>query len=436
MSAARYCVIGAGASGLAAAKNLKALGLPFDAFERRADVGGLWDYGSADSPIYKSAHLISSKPLSAFADFPMPANYPDYPNHAQVLTYLRSYARHFDLYPHFRFNTHVERVERADTGGWQVTLADAAGTTQRHYTGVIIANGHLWDPKTPTYPGHFDGLALHSREYRTPDLFADKRVLVIGAGNSGCDIVVEAAQHASRTLHSTRRGYHYIPKYVFGRPTDQVNELSVRLGTPRFLRRAISNLMIRMVAGDPVRLGLPKPDHRLLESHPLVNSQLLYYVGHGDITPKPDVRELCGGQVRFADGSVEAVDVIVYATGYKVSFPFIDQQHLQWGRHAPDFFLHTCHPHDDSLFIIGMLQPDSGIWWLSDLQAQLVARFLYAQHHAPALAERFRQLRATTRPDLRGGVRHIDTERHFHEIDHDTYARLVRRLIRELAVKR
>jgi cation diffusion facilitator CzcD-associated flavoprotein CzcO len=296
----KYCIIGAGPSGVTAAKNLKALDIPCDVIEREDDVGGNWYFGKAGSSVYRSTHLISSRPMTQFRDFPMPADYPDYPNHEQVLAYVRAYARQFGVYELTQFNTCVEKAERAEDGLWDVTVTGADSRQTRRYQGVIIANGHHWDPRTPDYPGHFDGLTLHSHDYKNPDALRDKRVLVVGAGNSGCDIAVDAAHVARRTFHSTRRGYHYIPKYVAGIPVDQVNELSVRLRVPVPVRRLVNRGILRLTMGDPRRFGLPRPDHRLLEAHPVVNSQLFYFLGHGDITPKPDVAELprkeSGGQ--------------------------------------------------------------------------------------------------------------------------------------------
>lgn len=207
----KYCIVGAGSSGLAAAKNLKAHQIPFDVIEAEDDVGGNWYYGKPHSSVYRSTHLISSKPLTEYTDFPMPAHYPDFPSHAQVWEYLRSYTKAFGLYDSIKFNTSVERIEKAGDC-WDVTLSN---NETRRYRGVIIANGHNWDPKYPTYSGHFDGVVLHSAQYKTPEVLRDKRVLVVGAGNSGCDIAVESAQNAARTFHSVRRGYYYVPKYFF-----------------------------------------------------------------------------------------------------------------------------------------------------------------------------------------------------------------------------
>ncbi|MCB9438600.1 MAG: NAD(P)-binding domain-containing protein [Anaerolineales bacterium] len=418
-----YCIIGAGASGITAAKNLKAAGIPCHVFEREDEVGGNWYFGKPNSSVYQSTHLISSKPLSAYTDFPMPDDYPDYPNHEQVLAYLRSYAQHFGIYDLITFNTSVERLERDEEGYWLVSLSD--GSTRR-YKGVIIANGHHWHPQYPHIEGHFDGTTLHSADYKTPDIFKGKRVLVIGGGNSGCDIAVDAAHVAAKTLHSMRRGYHYIPKYVFGKPTDQFAEVAIRLGTPRFLQRLSFALIIRGILGTPQQYGLQKPDHHLLESHPTVNSQLLYHVGHGDITPKPHIQRFNGSQVEFVDGTSEQVDIVVYATGFNITFPFIDTAHLNYRDGKPHLFLQVFHPDYDNLFVAGLIQPDSGQFWLVDYQCQLIARLIQNPNHAAA----FRAVKRGPAPDIRGG-RKLNTERHFLEVNHHLYRKTLLRFLKE-----
>jgi hypothetical protein len=424
----KYAIIGAGPAGLTAAKNLLQCGIACEVFEREDDVGGNWYYGKAGSAVYQSTHLISSARLTGFTDFPMPPK-PDYPRHDQVLLYLRDYARHFGLYEHVHFNTSVEHCEREPDGTWQVTLSNGE---RQCFAGLLICNGHLSEPNLPDYPGTFAGEILHTKHYKTPDVLRGRRVLVVGAGNSGCDLAVEAVYHAAAVFHSTRRGYHYIPKYIFGIPTDQVNERTNLPGTPRWLRRSINTLVIRLVLGNPARFGLPAPDHRLLDSHPIVNSQMLYHVGHGDIIPKPDVKELRGGKIVFRDGSAEQIDLIVYATGYRMSFPFIDPAHLNWQDKGPGLFMHFLHPTYDNLFVIGLLQPDSGIFWMMDEQAQVVARFIHAQTHNLPAADALRRLKAGPQPDIRGGRHHIDSPRHFLEVDHYAYRQAIRRLLKLL----
>ena len=428
----KYCIIGAGAAGITAAKNLLARGIPCDVIEREDDVGGNWYFGRPNSGVYQSTHLISSGKMTGYTDYPMPDK-PDYPRHDQVLAYLRDYARHFKVYPHIQFNTAVEHCQRDDDGLWRVTLD--SGETRR-YGGLIICNGHLWKPNLPDTPGYFNGEVLHSKQYKTPDILRDKRVLVVGAGNSGCDLAVEAVHHAAAVYHSTRRGYHYIPKYVFGTPTDQFNARAQRIWSPRWLRRWLNGFVVRLVLGHPTDYGLPPPDHDVLESHPIVNSQMLYHVGHGDIIPKPDLVELCGDRVTFADGTSEMVDLIVYATGYQIAFPFIDASHLNWHGPGPDLYMHFLHPVYDNLFVVGMVQPDSGVFWMMDMQAQVAAGFIDAQKHNPMLAEKLRQIKAGPQPDMHGGLKYVESQRHFLEIDHVSYRKALKSLLQWVSTER
>lgn len=440
----RFCVVGGGPSGLAVAKNFRQAGIPYDLVERLDDFGGNWYYGQPGSSVYRSTHLISSKRLTEFTDYPMPKEWPHFPSHELALEYLRSYARDFNLYEDAEFNTSVERIEPVVSsisvdsclpgahGGtdptWLVTLSNGE---RRRYRGVVIANGHNWDPRFPNFPGRFDGLVLHSCQYKTPDVLAGKRVLVVGAGNSGCDIAVEAAQHAARTFHSMRRGYHYVPKFLRGKPIDEVGERLLRWRLPLWLRRFVTAKVVKLAVGAPQDFGLPKPDHQLFETHPIINSQMLYYAGHGELTPKPDVAELCGSQVRFVDGSREAIEVIVYATGFNITVPFIDKEQLNWRDGCPRLYLHVFHPRYDNLFVAGMIQPDSGQWGLVDYQAQLVARYVVSLSHDPTKAAWFRRLKASEAPDLGDGIAYLKSPRHRLEVEHFSYRRRLQKSIRQ-----
>jgi hypothetical protein len=229
-----------------------------------------------------------------------------------------------------------------------------------------------------------------------------------------------------------RRGYHYLPKYAFGRPIDQVGEVGLKLHLPLFIRRPLDQLLLKVVVGSPEGFGLPKPDHKLLESHPIVNSQILQALGQGDIHPKPDLQELRGRVVVFRDGTPEQIDLIIFATGYRVSFPFLTPGHLNSADGRPDLYLHVFHPTYDNLFIVGMIQPDSGVWWLMDLQARAVARYIRAVRANAAGLRRVRAMKQGPRPDLGGGIRYLPTDRHRFEVEHSSYQRRLKRLIRLL----
>jgi cation diffusion facilitator CzcD-associated flavoprotein CzcO len=467
----RYCILGAGSSGLAAAKNFLAAGIPFDCLEREDDVGGNWYYGKPASSVYASTHLVSSKALTEFVDFPMPDQWPEYPSRVQTWEYLRQYARHFGLYEHIQFNTAIERIESASshtpsdslplegragkgvepgytiqsplpspprrgegTGknknqGWLVRLANSE---QRCYRGVVIANGHNWDPRWPDYPGEFAGQSLHSCQYKTPDVLCGKRVLVVGGGNSGCDIACEAALHAQAALLSTRRSYPIMPKFFRGKPIDQCNELLLWLRLPLWARRAAGSVVSQLTLGPAWRTGVPRPDHRLFESHPVLNSQLHHHAGHGRLAFRPEIERLAGNRVRFVDGREDEIDLIIYATGFRVSFPFIDREHLNWQGDAPRLFLNVFHPRRDDLFCIGLIQPDSGQFGLVDYQSQLVARFVQALSGKPQGADWFRELKRGESPDLAGGIRFVRSPRHALEVEHYSYRRRLKKLAAKL----
>lgn len=421
----RYCVIGAGSSGLAAAKNLRELGIAVDVLERNAELGGNWCYGQANSRVYASTHTISSKRLTEYTDFRMPEHYPNFPHHTQVFEYLKSYAERFALRDAIEFETGVERLEPAGPH-WQVRLTSGE---RRLYEGVVVANGHNWDPRWPDFPGQLDGEVMHAAEYKTPDVFRGRRVLVVGAGNTGCDLAVEAATHAEAVFHSLRRGYYFIPKFLFGRPSDVVGEKLLRLGLPERLRRLIVRGVLKLTVGDLEKYGLPAPDHELFATHPIINSQLPYYVGHGRIEPKPNVARLDGDAVQFVDGSRERVDLIVYATGYKISFPFLDREYLNWRDGRPWLYLNVFHPRYDNLFVVGLIQPDSGQFGLVDYQSQLVARFISAARAGGAAAERFRRAKADG-AGTPNDPHYLDTPRNRLEVEHYSYRH---RMQRELA---
>ena len=428
----RVCVIGAGSSGLAAAKNLLQCGFATDVIEREDDLGGNWNYGKPFARVYKSTHTISSKPGTQYPDFPMPASFPDYPHHTQILAYLRAYAGHFGVTPCIRFGTAVQSVEPEREGMRDTKWRVVTGTGETTYDALFVANGHNWSPKIPEYPGNFAGESMHSAHYRTPDVFRGKRVLVVGGGNSGCDIVVEAAQFGERALHSTRRGYFYMPKYLFGRPADQVGDRMLALGMPLALRRAIATLSCRLLVGSPTKLGLPAPDHALFETHPVVNTLLPYYVGHGDIVPRPDIARFEGKTVHFVDGSAAEVDLIVFATGYNIEFPFIDRRHLNWMEGRPRLHHNVFHPVYDTLFVCGLIQPDSGQFGLVHRQALAAALFLAAVRRGGRGADWLRAEKAFAEAGSSGGVHYKDSTRHHVEVEHWSYRKGLERITRRL----
>jgi dimethylaniline monooxygenase (N-oxide forming) len=327
----RVCVIGAGSSGIASCQVLNARGIPFDCFEVSSGVGGNWRYENDNgmSSAYRSLHINTSRNAMAYATYPMPEDYPDYPNHFQIARYFDAYVDHFGFREKIRFRTEVTGVEFED-GRWRVRWRSRDGGEEESglYDAVMVANGHHWDARwpEPPYPGQdsFAGEQIHVHNYREPDVLEGKRVLVLGIGNSATDLAVESSRVADATFLAMRRGAWVIPKYIRGRPTDELaSDLVSRLPLP--VLRFYLGRSVRLATGEPMDYGLPEPDHKLAEAHPTVSSDLLPRVGHGDIAIKPNIAEFTGGKtVRFEDGSAEEIDVVIYCTGYKITFPFFD----------------------------------------------------------------------------------------------------------------
>ncbi len=419
----RYAIIGAGPSGLAAARALAKRGIDVDGYESSHGVGGLWDITNPRSTMYESAHLISSRTTTEFAEFPMRSKV-DYPGHRVLLQYFRDYADHFDLTDCFLFDTRVTRLDPRD-GGWDLTSVGPDGETTLWYAGVVLANGTLAEPNVPRFAGEFTGELLHTSAYTSPSQLAGRRVLLIGAGNSGCDIAVDAVHHAASVDMSVRRGYYFVPRYLFGRPSDTLNQ---GRPLPARLKQAVDSRVLRAFTGDPVRFGFPKPDYRIYESHPIVNTLVLHHLGQGDLRIRSDVERFDGSTVRFRDGTADDYDLVLLATGYTLDYPFVAREHLHWQGAAPRLFLNMFPSSFNGLYVMGMIEA-SGIGWQGRYeQAELLAAYLAADDTAPERAARFRErVTGAPWPDLTGGYRYLGLERMAYYVNKDAYRAAVRR---------
>jgi hypothetical protein len=274
---------------------------------------------------------------------------------------------------------------------------------------------------------------IHASAYKDPAQLRGRKVLVVGGGNTGCDIAVEAAQQATTVWHSTRRGYYYAPKYVFGRPADQVNARMLKWRLPLWLRQWLYRRTVQLTAGDVTRYGLPAPDHRPYESHPVVNSQLVYYLGHGRITPVADVARFDGGSVELSDGRRIEPDLVVTATGYLPRFEFLAPELLDSDDEGrPDLHLHAFARRHPTLAVVGLVQADAGLFPVAHWQSVAVARWLRLRATDPARAAVV-QRRESTRP-LKSWTRRkvVPTSRHWFEVSHTHYLRALDDLLKHL----
>jgi len=422
-------VIGAGSSGIAACQVLQARGIPFACFEKGSGVGGNWRYQNDNgmSSAYRSLHINTSRGLMAYATYPMPDDYPDYPSHFQIARYFDDYVDHFGFRDRISFNTEVVEVKPAGEE-WEVTVQGEDGERRsERYAAVLVANGHHWDARwpEPPFPGSdtFSGEQMHVHDYREPEVMHGKRVLVLGIGNSATDLAVEASRNADRTFLAMRRGAYVIPKYLAGKPTDEAgNPVMTRL--PLAVQRFLFMRSLKLATGDMTNYGLPEPDHKLLEAHPTVSSDLLPRLGHGDITVKPNIERFEGGTVHFIDGSSEEIDLVIYCTGYRITFPFLDEALVSTEENRVPLYRRVASVEQPGLYFIGLIQPLGAIMPIAEAQSEWVADLLEGRGVLPTAAA---MRKVIAREDRRMARRYVSSKRHTIQVDFYPYMRTIAR---------
>ena len=414
----RVAIIGAGSSGIAALKGLRDRGIDAIAFEASDRIGGNWVFGNRNgmSAAYRQLFINTSRERMEYADFPMPKSLPDFPHHTQIAEYFDSYADHFGLREHVRFDTRVERAVREDDGTWTLTVGD--GEVER-FDALLVANGHHWDARwpEPAFPGSdtFAGTQIHAHDYRDDELFRDKDVVVLGMGNSAMDLAVESSYVARSTYLAARSGVWIVPKYLFGKPVDQLpNDPRV----PFKIRQRIFERMVRIAVGDMKRYGLPEPDHRLGQAHPTVSGRILDRIQHGTIAPRPNIARLDGDEVEFVDGTRVHADVVVYCTGYKISFPFFDEGFIAAPDNHIELFRRVFAPGIDNLAFVALLQPVGAMMPIAEAQGKWIAEYLSGDYALPSEAE----MRADIAADQAAlAKRYVASKRHTIQVDMGDY---------------
>jgi hypothetical protein len=363
----KHLIIGAGFVGLAVAQALQAAKIPYDQVDASDEVGGNWYHG-----VYPTAHIISSRKVTQFTHFPMPADYPDFPSAQQMRDYLWAFADQFELRSHIQLNCKVTDVRPVERNLWQVTLDTGE---QRLYKGVLLCNGHHWCKRFPTFDGQFNGTILHSKDYTHPDQLRGQRVLVIGGGNSACDIAAEAGRIAEKSILSMRESVWFIPKTFAGIPTADLAQWWM----PNWLQRLITRGIVQLTFGSHQSYGLKPPRHRIFEKHPTLNNEVPYYIKHGRIVPKPAVKRLNGDAVEFVDGTTESIDLIVCATGYHVSYPFLPQELQRIKGATVQCYAGAFLDDYKGIYYIGWGQARGGVGSIMAAYAPILAQYLQLQ---------------------------------------------------------
>ncbi|WP_341925690.1 NAD(P)-binding domain-containing protein [Nocardioides psychrotolerans] len=413
-------VIGAGISGLTSGKMLGDYGIDYTCFESSDRIGGNWAFGNPNghSSAYRSLHIDTSKHRLSFKDFPMPDDYPDFPHHTQIKAYLESYAEAFDLKDRIEFRNGVTSATRLPDGGWEIL--DQAGAT-RHFDLLVVANGHHWDPRMADFPGEFTGESIHSHHYIDPTDpldFKQKRILVVGLGNSAADIAVELSSKSlqNEVTLSTRSSAWIVPKYTGGLPADKYYVTTPYL--PLAWQRKFLQKMQFMAGSNPELYGLPKPNHKFFEAHPTQSVELPLRLGSGDITPKGNVARLDGETVHFEDGTSSDFDIIVYATGYNITFPFFDPAFISAPDNAIPLFKRMFKPGIDDLVFMGFAQATPTLFPFVESQARLLAAYAAGRYRLPPLEEMERVIVA----DQQKYTGHVlDRPRHTQQVDYFLY---------------
>lgn len=445
----RVCIIGAGASGLALAKTLYQAGIPFDCFETSDRVGGLWAFKnkSGKSAAYRSLHANTSRDRTSYSDFPFPENWPDFPHHTQLAQYLDAYVDWFGFRDKIQFERTVESVRRRDEAIWEVTLNDGE---RRRYDAVCVASGQFWHPlwPDPRPPGGFAGVEIHSKDYVDPTEPLDlrgKRVLVVGFGNSALDIACELGrkENCAMVYVSARRGRWVIPRQFGARAWDAFyphpalasagsSQRSLRTVlrslAPRRLREWIRLWRLEAAIGLPHQHGLAKPAEPYFEAWPVISSELYQRLAAGDLAVKPDVAAYEGPLVRFTDQSSAEVDAIIYCTGYKRAFPFLEPSFAEKRQDSASRWMQIVDPDQANLFFVGFTNPGCAVMPMSEQQAIFIRDMLLSRFAPPSQAA-MRQELAEVRTRMRQGE---DFPRWYAEnIDCAAYVGALRRAARD-----
>lgn len=435
--AKRVAVIGGGTSGLTCIKCCLDEGLEPVCFETSDDIGGLWRFKENPDPdrasIYYSLIINTSKEMMCYSDFPIPAHFPNYMHNSLIMDYFRMYAEHFQLKQHIRFQTKVLHVTpRPDfphSGQWDVETESKDGRKEKQvFDAVMVCTGHHCHPHLPLkdFPGidTFKGKFFHSRDYKNPEDWRGKRVVVIGIGNSGGDIAVELSRMAKKVYLSTRKGSWILNRVGDnGVPSDLMFNNRMRGWFIQMLPVGFINNVGEKQLNKRFNhklYGL-KPAHRIFSQHPMVNDDLPNRILSGTVSVKPNVQEFRGSSVVFEDGTVEDdIDLVVFATGYTFSFPFLSSHVLPVSKNKVSLYKYVYPPalERPTLAIIGLIQPLGAIMPISEMQARWATRVFKGRCKLPSMSAMMKDIKAKEEAMAQ---RYVAAQRHTIQVDYIPY---------------
>ncbi len=382
---ARVAVIGAGPGGLAAAKYALAAGFAVSVFEAADDLGGQWHITAPHSGVWPGMRTNTSRALTAFSDFPVPADHELHPYAEQVHAYLRAYADAFGVTPSIRFDTPVRSVT-------------AAGEVDGEpFDAVIVASGRFHQPRMPPVVAGFTGELLHAYDYPGAEYFRGRRVLVYGNGVSGHEIASDIASDVSSdsaptspVISAYRKPRYVLQKVVDGVPSDgqwytQCSALRRRLLERDAFGRELRERVIRL-AGNPADFGAPEPDPDILVAGQSLSQDYLAQVRDASIDCRPAIAAVDGRSVTFTDGSAATVDVIVCATGYELAIPLLSDEIRQVVGPALRLHQRTLHPGLPRLGFLGLFPTTGPYFPLLELQARWLVGLFSGAISMPAAA--------------------------------------------------
>jgi len=384
-------VIGAGPSGLAACKVLREHGFSPTCYEAGERVGGQWVIENARSACYRSVVTNTHKGMLRYSDFGPDPSSPDFPDHLQMAQYFEDYAKRFELHQFIQFSTRVTEASRLDAGRWCIETDRGNGG---EFDALVVCVGRYGEPKMPDIPEQFSGEIIHSQQYLDPEdpvLCLERDVLVIGLGNTACDLAVElsSAGAAGRVLLSARSGAHIVPRRPNGKLAPAPHPADALAGVIRLapswmrdsLMRALLPLAFRQIQKGQIALeevNLPPPIAPPNPRNIVANDHVLERLRAGAIEARPAIQSWEGRKVQFVDGRWEEVDVVIAATGYDVSLPFFGPE-LPNSLEDLKLYRGILHPEHHNLYFLGLIMGLCSNWPFAEQQAIWVANHLKGQ---------------------------------------------------------